>query len=51
MFSPKAEAVLLLLIISGLLFQSMLPLNVIEFVPKDAVDVLGSVRISVILRL
>ena len=51
MFLPKAEAVLLLLVTSGVLFQSMLPLNAIEFVSKDAVDVLGSVRTSLILNM
>ena len=34
MFLIKAETVLLLLITSGVLFQSMLPMNVIEFMPK-----------------
>ena len=48
MFLLKMETVLLFLITSGVLFQSMLPLNAIEFVPKDAVDALGRVRISLI---
>ena len=47
----KAKTVLLLLITSGVLFQSMLPLNDIEFVPKDVVNALGSVRMSLILKL
>ena len=33
-----AKTVLLLLITSGVLFQSMLPLNDIEFMPKDVVN-------------
>ena len=51
MFLVKVKAVLLLLITSGVLFQSMLPLNDIEFVPKEAVNALGSVRMSLILKL
>ena len=50
MFLMNAEAVLLLLITSGVLFQSMLPLKDIEFVPKDAVNVLGSMRMSLVLK-
>lgn len=46
-FLPKTEAVLLLLTTSSVLFQSMLPLNDIAFVPKDAVDVLGRVQKNV----
>ena len=51
MFLIKAKAALLLLITSGVLFQSLLPLNDIEFVPKDVVYALGSVRMSLILKL
>ena len=51
MFLIKVKTVLLLLITSGVLFQSMLPLNDIEFVPKDVVNVLGCVRMSLILKL
>ena len=47
-FLIKVKTVLLLLITSGVLFQSMLPLNDIEFVPKDVVNALGSVRMSLI---
>ena len=47
----KLKTVLLLLITSGVLFQSMLPLTDIEFVPKDVVNALGSVRMSLILKL
>ena len=46
MFLIKAKTVLLLIITSGVLFQSMLPLNDIEFMPKDVVNALGSVRMS-----
>ena len=46
--SSKVKVVLLLLITSGVLFNSMLPLNDIEFVPKGAVNTLGSVRMSLI---
>ena len=49
MFLIKAKSVLLLLIISGVLFQSMLPLNDIEFMPRDVVNALGSARTSLIL--
>ena len=41
MFLMNAKAVLLLLITSGVLFQGMLLLKDIEFVPKDAVNALG----------
>ena len=41
----KAKTVLLLLIKSGVLFQSMLPLKDFEFIPKDVVNALGSARI------
>ena len=51
MFLVKVKAVLLLLITSGVLFHSMLPLNDIEFVPEDAVNALGSVRVFLILKL
>ena len=51
MFLIKLNTVLLLLITSGVLFQSMLPLNDIEFVPKEVVNALGSVRMSLILKL
>ena len=34
MFLIKAKTVLLLLITSGVLFQSVLPMNDIEFMPK-----------------
>ena len=51
MFLVKVKAVLLLLITSGVLFQSMLPLNDIEFVLKEAVNTMGSVRMSLILKL
>ena len=47
----KAKTVLLLLITSGALFQSMLPLKDIEFMPKDVVNVLASSRMSLILKL
>ena len=50
-FSIKVKTVLLLLITSSVLFQSVLPLNDIEFVPKDVVNALGSVRMSLILKL
>ena len=50
MFLPKKVTVLLLLITSGVLLQSMLPLYAIEFVPKDAVDALGRVMKFLILR-
>ena len=46
----KEEVVLLLLITSAVLFQSMLPLKENEFVPKDVVTALGSVRIFLILK-
>ena len=36
---------------SAILFESILHQNDIKFVPKDAVDVLGSARMSLILRL
>ena len=45
------KAALLLLITSGVLFQSLLPLNDIDFVPKDVVYALGSMRMSLILKL
>ena len=51
MFLIKLNTVLLLLITSGVLFQSMLPLNDIEFVPKEVVNALGSVKMSLILKL
>ena len=51
MFFIKAKIVLLLLITSGVLFQSMLPLNDSEFMPKDVVNALGSARMSLILKL
>ena len=51
MLLVKVKAVLQLLIISGVLFHSMLPLNDIEFVPKGAANALGSVRMSLILKL
>ena len=51
MFLVKAKTVLLLLITSGVLFQSMLPLNDIELVPKDIVNALGGVKMSSILKL
>ena len=51
MFLIELNTVLLLLITSGVLFQSMLPLNDIEFVPKEVVNALGSVRMSLILKL
>ena len=50
-FLLKVKAVMLLLITSGVLFHSMLPLNDIEFVSKEAVNALGSVRMSLILKL
>ena len=50
-FLIKAKTVLLFLIKSGVLLQSTLHLNDIEFVPKDAVNALGSVRMSLILKL
>ena len=51
MFVIKAKTVLLLLLTSGVLFQSMLPLNDIEFVPKDVVNALGSARMPLVLKL
>ena len=51
MFLIKAKTVLQLLITSGVLFQSMLPLNDIEFMPKDVDNALGNVRMSLILKL
>ena len=51
MLLVKVKAVLLLLITSGVLLHSMLPLSDIEFVPKEAVNALGSVRMSLILKL
>ena len=51
MFLIKVRTVLLLLITSGVLFQSMLPLNDIEFMPKEVVNALGSVRMSLVLKL
>ena len=51
MFLVKVKAVLLLLITSGVLFQSIPPLNDIEFVPREGVNALGSVRMSLILKL
>ena len=51
MFLIKVKTVLLLLITLGLLFQSMLPLNDVEFVPKDVVNAVGNVRMSPILKL
>ena len=50
-FLIKAKTVLLFLIKSGVLFQSTLHLNDIEFVLKDVVNALGSVRMSLILKL
>ena len=47
----KAKTALLLLIISGVLFQSMLPLSDNEFMPKDVVNAFGSARMSLILEL
>ena len=41
MFLIKGKTALLHLITSGALFQSMLPMNDIEFVPKEAVNALG----------
>ena len=41
----------LLIIPSGVLFQSVLLLNDIEFVPKEAGNALESVRMSLILKL
>ena len=49
-FFVKAETVLLFFITSGVLFWSMPILNDIEFVPKDDVDALGTVRISLFFR-
>ena len=46
----KVDVVLLLLVTSDVLFQSMLPLKDNEFVPKDAVNAFGCVRISLILK-
>ena len=40
-----------LLITSGILFQSMIPIDEIKSVPNDAVDVLGNARKYSILRL
>ena len=51
MFLIKAKTVLLLLITSGVRFQSVLPLKDIEFMPKDAVNAIGSARMSLILKL
>ena len=45
------KIVLLLLITSGVLFQSMLPLNDTELVSKDVVNALGSARMSLFLKL
>ena len=47
----NAETVLLLLITSAVLFQSILRLNDIEFVLKDVVNALGSVIMSLTLKL
>ena len=51
MFLIKAKTVLLLLITSGALFQSMLPLNDIEFMQKDVINALGNARTSLTLKL
>ena len=51
MFLIKAKTVLLLLITSGVLFRSMLPLKDIESMPKDDVNAMGSVRMSLVLKL
>ena len=50
MFSIKVKTVLLLLITSRVLL-SMLPLNDIEFAPKEVVNALGSARMSLLLKL
>ena len=50
MFLIKAKTVLLLLITSGVLFQSMLPMNDIEFMPKDVANALESARMSLVLK-
>ena len=51
MFLIKLEVVLLHLITSGVLFQSILPLKEKRVVPKDVVNALGSVRISLTLKI
>ena len=50
-FLQKEATVSLLFITSGMLFQSMLPLKHMDFMPKATVDVLGSKTMSFILRL
>ena len=50
MFLIKVKTIFLLLITSGVLFQSMLPLNNIELVPKEVVNAVESVRMSLILK-
>ena len=47
----KSKTALLLVSTSGVLFQSMLPLKDIEFMPKDVVNALGSARMSSVLKL
>ena len=49
-FPTSTETVLQLLSITVLLFQTMPPLNAIEFVSKDVIDVYGIARISFNLR-
>ena len=49
-FWKKEFAISQLFITSGMLFQSMLPLKFIDFMPKPTVDVLGSMIVSFILR-
>ena len=51
MFLVKLKAVLLLLITSVVLFHSMLLLNDIEFVPKDAVNALRLLLLLLLLLL
>ena len=51
MFSIIVKTLLLLLITSGVLFQSMLPLHDIKFVPKDVFKEFGNVRMSLTVKL